>query len=252
MKAVAKKAAFMAFFSSMFTEIPPRKKTLAYWDAQARWQQSWLLHNDYHHEILAFLRPKVQPGWRVLDIGAGTGVLALPLQRLGCGVTALEPSRGMLARLLSESRRLQISPDHISRKRWEEVQVEELGEFDLILACNSLQLSTLGFEKALAKLFDPRPRHVCVISEVGFSEINRLASYAGYRLTQHRYFQADSSYAYHHFSEVWEHLTHRLGRSPTLQEREEVGKKLVYGNNHLWIKNLSTVGIFWWEKQRKL
>jgi len=37
----------------------------------------------------------VEPGWKVLDIGAGNGVLSLPLCAIGCEVTALEPSWGM-------------------------------------------------------------------------------------------------------------------------------------------------------------
>ncbi|MGQ9688545.1 MAG: class I SAM-dependent methyltransferase [Desulfobaccales bacterium] len=238
----------MAFLLSMLAEVPPRKKTTAYWDAQARWQQIWLAHNDYHREILAFLTPRVQPGWRVLDIGAGSGVLSLPLQKLGCQVMALEPSRGMLTLLWAESRHFQILPDHIDPRRWEEVQVKELEDFDLILACNSLHLTNLNFQEALAKLFAPKPQHVCVISEVGFPEINLLANYDGYRLSHHKYFLADSSYSYRHLSEACEHLAHRLGRTPTPQERAEMRDKLIQRNNRLWLEALSNVGIFWWDK----
>lgn len=235
----------------MLTEIPPHKKTTAYWDAQARWQQIWLEHNDYHREAIAFLMGKVQPEWRVLDIGAGNGILALPLQKLGCRVTAMEPSQGMRTFLRAEIRRLQVAPEKIDARRWEEVPVGDLGDFDLILACNSLQLSTMGFRAALAKMFVPRAQQVCVITEMGFPEINLMIDCEDYRLSHNRYFQTDSSYAYHHLHEAWEHLAHRLGRTPTAREKEQLGDKLVRVNDHLLIKGTSTVGIFWWTKERK-
>jgi SAM-dependent methyltransferase len=234
----------------MLTEIPPHKKTTAYWDAQARWQQIWLEHNDYHREAMAFLAAKVQPGWRVLDIGAGNGILTLPLQRLGCRVTALEPSPGMRALLLAASRRVQTAPEKIDPRRWEEVPVGDLGDFDLILACNSLQLSTLGFPAALARMFAPGPRQVCVVTELGFPEISLPGNAGDYRLSQTCYFQADSSYAYHHLHEAWEHLAHRLGRTPTAREKGEIRAQLVRENNHFWLEGTSRVGIFWWTKQK--
>jgi len=235
----------------MPTEMPPHKKTTAYWDAQARWQQIWLEHNHYHREVLAFLAGKVAPGWRVLDIGAGNGILSLPLQRLGCQVTALEPSSGMRALLLGECRRVQTAPEKIDPRRWEEVPAGDLRDFDLLLACNSLQLTLCGFQAALAKMFASGPRHVCVVTEMGFPEISLRRDDDAYQLSQSRYFLADSSYAYHHLQEAWEHLAHRLGRLPTAREKGEIREKLVQKHNRFWLPGTSRVGIFWWTKQRK-
>ena len=39
----------------------------------------------------------LQPGDSVLDLGTGTGMLAIPLARMGLGVTALDPEPAMLA-----------------------------------------------------------------------------------------------------------------------------------------------------------
>ena len=41
------------------------------------------------------LTTMVSPGWRVLDMGAGSGILSLPRCTIGCEVTAMEPSIGM-------------------------------------------------------------------------------------------------------------------------------------------------------------
>ena len=42
---------------------------------------------------------RLGPGARVVDIGAGTGRVAIPLAAHGCDVIALEPSSGMMAKL---------------------------------------------------------------------------------------------------------------------------------------------------------
>jgi SAM-dependent methyltransferase len=48
---------------------------------------------------LALLEPVLETGGGLLDIGAGTGRIAIPVARAGHRVTAVEPSVGMLARL---------------------------------------------------------------------------------------------------------------------------------------------------------
>lgn len=235
----------------MSCHLPPHKKTLAYWDAQAPWQKRWLTHNDYHRQILNFLLTRVRPGWRVLDVGAGNGVLALPLTGLGCRVMVLEPSRGMRDLLEAECQRRQLYPEKVDPRRWEEVPLGELQGYDLILACNFLQLSTLGLEKALRKIFAARPSHVCVVSEVNLPHLHRWSPPGGYYLARMEHFQTDSSMAYHHLEEVAAHLAHRLGRKPTPKELAETKAKLVRENQLLWLKNLATVGLFWWQRYRK-
>lgn len=51
-------------------------------------------------EIASLVRD-LAPGSRVLDIGAGTGAVAVPLARMGFQVTALEPDAEMRSRLLA-------------------------------------------------------------------------------------------------------------------------------------------------------
>jgi 2-polyprenyl-3-methyl-5-hydroxy-6-metoxy-1,4-benzoquinol methylase len=77
--------------------------TVGFWDGYARWYKLWMEHNHYHARIVGRLMENVQPGWRVLDIGSGNGVLALPLCAIGCEVAALEPSIGMRNLLFAEA-----------------------------------------------------------------------------------------------------------------------------------------------------
>jgi len=64
-----------------------------FWNGYAPWYQRWRTHNDYHGPIIEELKRRVRPEWRVLDIGAADGALALPLSQWGCRVTALEPAQ---------------------------------------------------------------------------------------------------------------------------------------------------------------
>jgi len=77
--------------------------TVGFWDGYARWYKLWMEHNHYHDRIIGMLTEHVAPGWRVLDIGSGNGVLSLPLCAIGCEVTALEPSVGMRNLLFAEA-----------------------------------------------------------------------------------------------------------------------------------------------------
>ena len=83
-------------------------------------------------------------GTKVLDIGSGPGVLALPLARLGCRVTAVEPS-GEMRRLL----RQHLEEDNLQGVKilpytWEEVPEEELEDYDRIVASYSLYMEDFG------------------------------------------------------------------------------------------------------------
>jgi SAM-dependent methyltransferase len=77
-----------------------------------------------------FLALAESAGRRVLDLGCGTGRLAIPLARVGKEVTALDRSRAMLAYAERKAGTLGV--------RWVEGDLRSFdlgGQFDLILAC---------------------------------------------------------------------------------------------------------------------
>ena len=128
-----------------------------FWDAYAKWYQLWIEHNTYCGPILEFVMDMVEPGWKVLDIGAGNGILSLPLCAMGCEVTALEPSVGMRSLFYKEAFRQEIDTMEVDERRWEDVPVFEYMDFDLIIACNSLHLPDMGFSASLEKVFRADP-----------------------------------------------------------------------------------------------
>ena len=105
MKAFHQKVGFYGLFcleEKIEMEVYARAATVSYWDGNAQWYKLWVEHNRYHNSIIQVLTSYVKPGWRVLDIGAGNGILSLPLCAMGCDVTAVEPSSGMQRLLQNE------------------------------------------------------------------------------------------------------------------------------------------------------
>src|SRR5690348_1336242 len=67
-----------------------------------------VISNDVVHRLA--MAAGLEPGMRILDIGAGTGRVALPLADFGCKVIALEPAAGMVQALRSKSGGRRVQP----------------------------------------------------------------------------------------------------------------------------------------------
>ena len=104
---------------------------VSYWDGYSQWYKLWFEHNNYHDEVLETLMEMVKPGWKVLDVGAGNGVLSLPLCAIGCEVSALEPSAGMRKLLNKEAYSRGIDWIRVDNRRWEEFY-DFSAEFNLV------------------------------------------------------------------------------------------------------------------------
>ena len=117
-------------------------------------------------ELLNRLLEQVEPGDRVMDVGAGGGRLALALA-LHCGqVIAVEPSESMGAVLLDEAREQGIGNVSLVQSRWEDADVEPA---DVVLCCHVLyvvhdvgtfvrKLDSNALRKVLVVLYDRSPQ----------------------------------------------------------------------------------------------
>ena len=232
----------------METAVCKRVATVKFWDGYARWYKLWMEHTQYHQRIIEVLLAMTERGWRALDIGAGNGVLSIPLYVRGCEVTALEPSIGMRSLLYEDAFKNRIDAMSVDERIWEEVPCYEFLDYDLILACNTLHLTQIGFDEALAKVFRARPENVLLISEVKPPQIRVKWRYGEYAMTFTKSYETDSSYAYHHLNEMVEHWAFKKGRALQPDEIRALKEKIVLQGSHLWMKDTAQVMMCWWKK----
>jgi len=236
------------FGGFMEKTICKRMATVKFWDSYAKWYKLWMEHNNYHDRIIDVLTTMVEPGWKILDIGAGNGVLSLPLCAIGCDITAIEPSTGMRNLLYEDAFSRGIDWINVDERRWEDIPNFELNDYDLIMACNSLHLTGIGFKQALEKIFHAKPKNVFVITELGTPEIKVKWQYNDYTMLFTKCYETESSLAYHTIDEMEEYWSFIKGRQLNKFEVEGIKSRIVFEREHIWLKDTAYVGMYWWQK----
>ena len=222
---------------------------LNFWENYAEWYQQWLEHCSYHEGILDFVNAVVRPEWSVLDIGAGSGVLTLPLSQKGCRVTALEPSEKMRRYLYENLRRTEKGYVEVDPRPWEVLPAEAYTNFDLMVACNSLHVAPIGFTAALRKVFRHRPKHVLIATEFVSPEIKIPLLQDDYAIEHVQVDKVKSSFAYHSVAEAVFHWSIQAGRNPSERDMEGIGSRLVLRNEHLWMEEEAWLGMYYWRSR---
>jgi SAM-dependent methyltransferase len=219
--------------------------SIEFWDRFAHWYEKWLNRGTYHRAIIKAVSEMVEPGWRVLDIGAGTGVLSIPMASLGCTVTAIEPSEGMGELFSAKLSSLHVDTVSIAGIRWEDFQMEEEGRYDLILACNSLHLTQGGIAVGIKKAFSLGGAYVSLITEINqdifidFKTVDSLQD--TYNFLSIRKYRVDSSFFFESMHEV-ERLQEFLNRE--IQVTMEDGRPVQ--------RDSTDIAAVWWEKKSGL
>jgi hypothetical protein len=66
-----------------------------------------------------------------------------------------------------------------------------------------------------------------------------------------RAYRADSSFAYHHLSEVFDHHRYKTGHDLSTKEKKALVHKVVARDGHLWLKDIAHVGMYWLRRRQE-
>ena len=120
------------------------------WDYMAPRFRRWMDVDDYPALLLEKIR--VEPDWSVLDVGCGTGSIALPLARKARQVTALDISGEMLGILRDDAKKESLTNITAVQCSWERALAgKDYGQHDVVVASRSVG-GTMDFRGAVEKL----------------------------------------------------------------------------------------------------
>ena len=109
---------------------------------------------------------KLDPEYTVLDVGAGTGRLSVPIAKIAKQVTAVDQSAGMLGYLAENMAEEGLSNYRAIQKRWEDVRLGvDIEPHDVVIASHSLGMFDL--QEALAKMDAAAKKRVYVFTAAG-------------------------------------------------------------------------------------
>jgi SAM-dependent methyltransferase len=135
------------------------------WDKRAKqFNESVMQHREHAEKQIASL--DLKPEYTVLDVGAGTGRLAIPIAKRVKTVTAIDQSKGMLACLQENMKKEGVTNIVSVNKRWEDVEVGvDIEPHDVVMACHSLGM--LDIQEAVAKMDAASRKYVYILSSAG-------------------------------------------------------------------------------------
>lgn len=118
-----------------------RRECASIWESREKARDFLNQSRENSHRIRHVISSlPVEPGSRILDIGAGPGTLAIPLAGIAAHVTAVEPAAGMAEVMAEYAEEKGVSNLKIVGKRWEEIDpaTDLDGKYDIVVASYSL------------------------------------------------------------------------------------------------------------------
>lgn len=233
----------------MYQEYFAISPSVLFWDRYSKWYDLWIKHNSFHQQVMEILFRIVEPNFKILDIGAGNGVLAIPLISVGCDVTVIEPSDNMRALLYKEAQTKGIQLLSVDSRRFEDIPVLTYQNYDLVIACNCVHLMDMSTEMVLDRIFSLDAKVVCIVSELNVIKNKVKVNLPNYEMKLLRVFYADTSFAYHSLKEAFEHFEFVKMRTLSSSERNQIYKELVFEKGHFWHRSKELFGIYIWYRK---
>jgi len=135
------------------------------WDKRAKkFNESVMQHSERTAKQITKL--ELKPEYTVLDVGAGTGRLLIPIAKQVKAVTAVDSSKGMLACLQENVEREGITNVTTINKRWEDIELGvDIEPHNIVIACHSLGM--FDIQEALRKMDAASKGYVYIMNFAG-------------------------------------------------------------------------------------
>ena len=149
------------------------------WGQRAGIPEYWDGHVDQFEDVIKrgnraemiMSRIEIERDYAVLDIGAGPGTVAIQLAKLVNGVTAVEPSSGMLARLKDNASKEKLTNMRCINKNWEDIEIGkdiDVEGHDIVVASYSVVMKDI--KSALLKMNEAAKRNIYIFIGAGRKE----------------------------------------------------------------------------------
>lgn len=151
------------FWKAKFASRASLRRDASFWDGRAQYFAK-STETSYSDQLLALMKPEAH--WTVLDMGCGSGTLAIPLAGRVASVTAVDFSREMLAVLRKRCAQKGFSNVKTIHGSWEENWNKlGIGLYDTAIASRSLVVDDL--QASLLKLNAVARKRVYIVTVSG-------------------------------------------------------------------------------------
>ena len=217
----------------------------------------------------------ITPESRILDIGSGPGVLAIPLAERVAHVTAVEPSQGMMNVMCDLRSEMKVTNLKCVQKTWDEIDIESDLDppYDLVLASKSLGM--FDIKDAIRKMEAASSKHIHIYWFAGqptwdlmyqtlWPQIHQTEYQAGpkcdvlfnvlYQMgiyPQIRSYPSEFRERFSSLNEAVDYFVPKINLKNEWQKpilEKFLDQELVYHDNHLILQYKTNTMHIWWEK----